>query len=211
MRRLILTTALIAATVATVFSATACGTTTTTETTAPMTAGTTGGAADKTPDPTTPEVAIVSIFSVNDSGSGLKQGMDSIDSLDANLLMSKLIEYNVVDKDTVIENFTNNNGDAVLNLKALSKKDKQTIAAISNTFISNFSLNKLTIQVEGKDVSGGKDLAYVKDYRNYNPDGNASTGSAAAESKATVIKKESLSSTKPNTETTAKQEPPTQQ
>jgi len=126
---------------------------------------TTGGAADKTPDPTTPVVAVVSIYTVKSDGSGLTKEMDSVDSLDASLLLKKLADYKIVAADTKVLNFTNKDGSAVLNLSALSNKDNRSIVAIANTFIENFELQKLTIQVNGAAISGGTDLAYEPGYK----------------------------------------------
>jgi len=175
----------------------ACGTGAGTDTTTVETiaAGTTGGASDKTPDPTTPNVAIVSIYTISGDGSGLNQEMDAIDSLDATLLMKKLVEYQVVGTDTSVTDFSNNDGVAVLNLSALAKQDKQTIGAVANTYIENFNLKKLTIQVSGKAVSGASDLTYIHDYKTYNPDGSTKAATETTSAKTKVIKRETLAAT----------------
>lgn len=191
MKKFLLAALTIAASVAIGACGSGAGTTATTAA-APMVAATTGGAADKVPDPTAPEVAVVSIYSINEDGSGLNQELDSIDSLDANLLLKKLIEYKVVGENTTVKDFTDKDGEGVLDLSALAKQDVQTLAAISNTFVENFNLKKLTIKVNGTAVKGGTDLGYIAGYKTYNAKGETS---AMTETKAVIVKKGKLNTT----------------
>lgn len=128
-------------------------------------AATTGGASDKVPDPTTPVVAVVAIYADNNSKTGLVQEMDSIDSLDATLLMKKLVEYKMVGTDTTVMDFQNNGGNAVLNLTALADTSHKTLVAIANTYIESFELNTLTIQVKGTAVKGASKMEYEPNYK----------------------------------------------
>ena len=69
---------------------------------------TTGGASDKVPDPNVKPVAVVSIYHGSDDSDGLIQDMDALDSeeMDAQQLVDKLVEYNVLTKGTKVLEFT---------------------------------------------------------------------------------------------------------
>ena len=115
-----------------------------------MEAQTTGGASDKVPDPNVAPVAIISIYHKGD-GDSLVQDMDSLDSdeLDPQALVNKTAVLNLNQAE-------NNEG----------VSDNAFLVEIGNTFVENFELSKLTLQVNGKDLAGAADLSYEADYEN---------------------------------------------
>ena len=60
------------------------------------------------------------------------------------------------------------NSKAVLNLNQAENNegvsDTQFLVEIGNTFIENFELASLKIQVNGKDMAGAENLSYVTDF-----------------------------------------------
>lgn len=147
------------------------------ETTAPSpeAMGPTGGASDKVPDPNVEPMEIISVYSKNDDGTGLNQAMDAVDKLTAEALVEKLVEYGVLEEGTTVVKYESKDGTGTLNLSKMPAKgvnDKITLTAIGNTFIENFSLDKLKVLVNGKNYSGEKVkqsdsdmMEYVKDYK----------------------------------------------
>ena len=138
-------------------------TTTTAETMEPIPV-TTGGASDKVPDPDVKPVAVVSIYHGSDTSDGLIQDMDALDSekLDAQQLVDKLVEYNVLTKGTKVLEFTvqgeGENATAVLDLSQAESgeecSDRMLLAEIGNTFIDNYELKSLKLKVNGKNFEG---------------------------------------------------------
>lgn len=140
----------------------------------------TGGASDKVPDPNVAPVAIVSIYHKGD-GDSLVQDMDSLDSeeIDAQMLVSKMMEYNVFTEGTMVQTFAieGEGEDSVGTLdlnQAVSGEgvsDNMFLTEIGNTFIENFELGQLKLTVNGENYQGetvqqGDDdyLTYVVDY-----------------------------------------------
>ena len=121
---------------------------------------TTGGASDKVPDPNVKPVAVVSIYHGSDDSDGLIQDMDALDSeeMDAQQLVDKLVEYNVLTKGTKVLEFTvqgeGENATAVLDLSQAESgeecSDRMFLAEIGNTFIDNYELKSLKLKVNGK-------------------------------------------------------------
>ena len=140
-----------------------------------MEAQTTGGASDKVPDPNVAPVAIISIYHKGD-GDSLVQDMDSLDSdeLDPQALVNKMMEYGIFTEGTEVLDFNitgeDDNKTAVLNLNQAENNegvsDNAFLVEIGNTFVENFELSKLTLQVNGKDLAGAADLSYEADYEN---------------------------------------------
>ena len=138
-------------------------------------AQTTGGASDKVPDPNVAPVAIISVYHKGD-GDSLVQDMDSLDNdeMDPQALVNKMIEYGVFTEGTEVLDFNvtgeDDNKTAVLNLNQAENNegvsDNAFLVEIGNTFIENFELSKLSLQVNGKDLAGAADLSYVADYEN---------------------------------------------
>ena len=133
----------------------------------------TGGASDKVPDPNVAPVAIISVYHKGD-GDSLVQDMDSLDSdeMDPQALVNKMIEYGVFTEGTEVLDFiiTGEDSDrvAVLNLNKAENNegvsDQAFLVEIGNTFVENFELSKLTLQVNGKDLAGAADFSYEADY-----------------------------------------------
>ena len=125
---------------------------------------TTGGASDKVPDPDVKPVAVISIYHGSDDSDGLIQDMDALDSetLEAQPLIDKLVEYNVLTEGTKVLEFTiegeGENATAVLDLnKAESGEDcsdRMFLAEIGNTFIDNYELKSLKLKVNGGNFTG---------------------------------------------------------
>ena len=129
----------------------------------------TGGASDKVPDPNVAPVAIVSIYHKGD-GDSLVQDMDSLDSeeIDAQMLVSKMMEYNVFTDGTMVQTFAiEGEGEDSVGTLDLN----MFLTEIGNTFIENFELGQLKLTVNGENYQGetvqqGDDdyLTYVVDY-----------------------------------------------
>lgn len=61
-----------------------------------------GGAEDKVPDPNAPTLSTISIYALNDDNTGLVQEMDGVETLDAQSVLAKLIDYGVLPEDTLV-------------------------------------------------------------------------------------------------------------
>jgi hypothetical protein len=139
----------------------------------PTSPQTTGGASDKVPDPDVMPVAIISIYHKG-NGDGLEQSMDSLDTeeLDAQLLVSKMMEYNIFTDGTMVLSFSiegeGENSMGTLDLNQAEKgeevSDAQFLVEIGNTFIENFELDKLKVTVNGEQLPGAEELSYENDY-----------------------------------------------
>ena len=64
-----------------------------------------GGAEDKIPDPNAPTLSTISIYALNDDNTGLVQEMDGVETLDAQSVLAKLIDYGVLPEDTLVLGF----------------------------------------------------------------------------------------------------------
>lgn len=126
--------------------------------------GSTGSAADKLPDPTTPELEVISVFVPRKDSTGIVKELDAIDSLDADLLLDKLVEYGVLPEDTQVKEFDNDTEVGNLVLNKLDTSDKKTIVALVNTFIENFELK--AINIKGSDSEALNGLEFNKEYKN---------------------------------------------
>jgi|GEM_PF-567035 hypothetical protein len=126
-----------------------------------MSMGETGGRDDKVPDPTAPKVERVSIYIPGPGG--ITQSMDSIDTLDAGLLFAKFAELNVTDQKAQLESFDITGDKGVLSLSGVDINNKQLMAAIANTYIDNFELANITIEVDGQSISDTTDMKFETD------------------------------------------------
>lgn len=150
----------------------------------------TGSADDKVPDPDAPELEIVSVYRINDNGLGLVREMDGVETLDAQSVVDKLIEYGVLDEGTEVISFDTegeqeeNAGPGaadststsaqlgVLNLSQVpesadAEAEQVLLAAIGNTFTENFGLEQLKLQVNGANYGSQGDedyLTYIVEY-----------------------------------------------
>lgn len=113
------------------------------------------------------EAVTVCVYSINKDRTGLKQNMDAIESaeMDAQLLMDKLVELEVVDEDVVVDSFEYKNGTLTLDLSDFDEaSDELVITAISNTFIQNYEADELNLSVEGSKIGDGP-FTFVKEYK----------------------------------------------
>lgn len=152
-----------------------------------MVPSSTGGASDKVPDPNVIPVAVVSIYHGSDNG--LIQDMDSLDTegLDAQLLIDKLIEYDVLTQGTEVLSFEikEEKGESAqgpgekgerrvgtLNLNqaesAEGHSDEMFLTELGNTFTENFGLSKLKLKVNGANFEGDTIKHSDDDYITYN-------------------------------------------
>lgn len=123
----------------------------------------TGGAQDKVPDPTTPELKIVSVFIPSEKG--IIKEMEAIEVLDENLLFAKLKEYEVVPEAAEIVSFEHDTDTGRLSLKGVDINDKRLMVAVGNTFIENFELATMTIDVDGESTADTTDMKYNMEYK----------------------------------------------
>lgn len=110
---------------------------------------------------------MVCVYSVNKDKNGLKQNMDAIDGeeMDAQLLMDKLVELEVVSEDVVVDSFEYKNGVLTVDLSDFPEaSDELVLTAISNTFIQNYEAEELNLSVEGSKVGDGP-MTFVKEYK----------------------------------------------
>ncbi|MCD8223627.1 MAG: hypothetical protein LUC99_02070 [Clostridiales bacterium] len=132
----------------------------------------------KNPDPTAPDLDVVSIYTVSADGSKLEGTMDAIEGKTAQTLVDSLIEYGVLGEGTTAISFTaegelsseevgpgiikipgfeipsNSREYGTLNLSAVpDEKDDMALHAIANTFIENMAVTYMTIQVDGETVA----------------------------------------------------------
>lgn len=132
-------------------------------------------APEKNPDPTAPELDVVSVYNVSEDGTKLEGTMDAVEELNAESLVDLLIQYGVLEEGTKVVNYEAT-GEAssvevgpgaaaassdnemkeygTLNLSQFPDGDnKMVLQAVANTFIENMKIVYLTIQVNGETVS----------------------------------------------------------
>lgn len=155
--------------------------------------GETGGAADKVPDPDAPELEIISVYHSNDDATGLVKAMDSVETMDAQAVVDKLIEYGVLEEGTQVLSFelqgeqSENAGPGaadseaeassaelgVLDLSQIPSSGTSgelvMLAAIGNTFTENFNLDQLKLLVNGENYESGHIIHEDGDYLTYEP------------------------------------------
>lgn len=109
----------------------------------------------------------VCIYTLRTDKAGLRQTMDAVDGeeLNAQLLMDKMAELEVVEEGIKVQNFELKNGVITMDLSALKDSgNKVVLAAIANTFIENYEAESLKLSVNGTAVSDA-DLVYTKEYK----------------------------------------------
>lgn len=142
---------------------------------------------DRTPDPNQPSMAMFFVFRVSPDGSGLERLENSADTMDAEVLMDKLIEYGVVDEETQIVSFDVEGDTAFgpgspdgvaggerIGYLDLSKvpssaaaDEEMTLKAIGNTYMENFELDKLKLLINGANYDSGNIVQGDEDYLEY--------------------------------------------
>lgn len=152
------------------------------------TAAANGVASNKNPDPTAPDLDVVSIYTVSEDGSKLEGTMDAVDELSAQALADLLIEYGVLEEGTEVIDFQADGKPAseevgpgvvkipgmeiesnvkeygTLNLNKLPDggKDDMIVKAVANTFLENMDVIYLTIQINGDTVAENMSMNDIK-------------------------------------------------
>lgn len=135
-----------------------------------------GVAAEKNPDPTAPDLEIISIYTVDENGTGIAGTMEAVEEKNAQILVDLLIEYGTLDKGTTVEGFvaerapeeeevgpgvvkipgvqveSNIKEHGVLELNQFPTDEKKDVKlrAVVNTFLENMDVLSLTVKVNGK-------------------------------------------------------------
>ena len=107
-----------------------------------------------------PEEDTISVYSINEDGSGLLQNMDSLEELTNQGLVDKIIEYGVLEEGTTLISFEISQDEkmGVVNLSAIPSYEdddfmnRATLEALVNTFIENYELELVKLQINGEDV-----------------------------------------------------------
>lgn len=138
----------------------------------------------KNPDPTAPNLDVVSIYTVSADGTTLEGTMDALEEKNPQTIAELLIEYGVLDEGTEVIEFAAEGEPAseevgpgvvkipgavnkntsreygTLNLSQFpDEKDDMLLQAVANTYIENMDVVYLTIQVNGETVA--ENLKYV--------------------------------------------------
>lgn len=115
----------------------------------------TGGISDKVPDPNVVPEDQVLIYFPDEAGTKLDSKMDSVPELNAQAVVDKLIEYKVLSEGTKVVNFDTKDSVGTLNISQLPTEGdkKMIIAAVEQTFIDDFELDDVTLQVNGEKAS----------------------------------------------------------
>lgn len=92
-----------------------------------------GGAEDKVPDPNAPVLSTISIYTLNDDNTGLVQEMDGVETLDAQSVLAKMIDYGVLPEDTLVLGFyiPDENGNPEEASEESTEEDSETAEAES--------------------------------------------------------------------------------
>ena len=125
----------------------------------------TGGREDKVPDPTTPKLAIISVYLPNEEKSGLYQEMDALETMDPQFLVDKLIEYSVLEDGTIVNVFKKEGTKGTLDLNKLDTSNKLMLTSLVNSFTENFELDTISISINGTSNAATSDLSFNKDYK----------------------------------------------
>ncbi len=137
---------------------------------------------EKLPDADAAPMAQVSIFTIKENRSGLKQTMDAIDSEDGEtiepqLLADKMAESGVLEEGTKVLSFSQEGDTINVDLSAMPNQDdilQQT--AVANTLLQNFEASELNLSVNGEKIGN---MEFNKSYKNM---GSEKTETAAEES-----------------------------
>lgn len=127
-------------------------------------------ASDKVPDPNAPELTIVSVFYPNSDKTKIEKSMTDLESLDANGLIEKLKEYEVISENINLESFDlSDDKTAVLNLStgdgsSLDLSNNYTLYSIVDTFIENYELDKLSIVINNNQDNNLMNLQYKRQF-----------------------------------------------
>ena len=122
-----------------------------------------------------PEDVTISVYSINEDETGLVQNMDALEEFTDQGLVDKLIEYGILDEGTTVLGIEVNDADAsgVVNLSAIPDFDgdpfytRATLEALINTFLENYELELVKLQVNGEDVVSDLIAADENGYSTY--------------------------------------------
>lgn len=130
----------------------------------------------KNPDPTAPDLEVVSIYTVSEDGSKLEGTMDSVEELSAESLAELLVQYGVLEEGTEVIDYTaegqpaseevgpgvvKNSGEesengakeyATLDLSQLPE-DEMFQKAVARTYLENMNIVYITILVDGDIIA----------------------------------------------------------
>lgn len=137
-----------------------------------------GVATNRNPDPTAPELDVVSIYNVSEDGSKLEGTMDAVEELDPQVLTDLLIQYGVLEEGTQLISFAAEGapsseevGPGVVKIPGLDIEsdvreygtlnlsqfpdtgNEMLLQAVANTYLENLNVVYLTIQVNGETVA----------------------------------------------------------
>lgn len=143
---------------------------------------------EKLPDADAAPMAQVSVFTIKEDKTGLSQNMDAVDSedgetVDAQLLIDKMIEYGVLEEGTEVLSFSKDGTAVTVDLSAMPDQDdvlEQT--AVANTLLQNYEADTLNLTVNGEAVGDGS-FEFNKSYKNMSESAD-SEDSGSDESKA---------------------------
>lgn len=116
---------------------------------------------EKLPDANADPMAQISVFTIKEDKTGLKQNMDAVDSadwetVDVNLLADKMIEYGILEEGTTVLSFSQDGSVIHVDLSAMPNQDdflEQT--AVANTLLQNYEAQTLNLTVKGESVGDG--------------------------------------------------------
>jgi len=136
---------------------------------------------EKLPDATAPVLESFNIYYLNQDKTGLKQGVDGVEVMDADSLVDKLIEYEVLAPGTMSLDFTTEGegetavtgpgqasnittySSAVLDVSEFPEENRDLLLiAVANTFTESMNIDKLTISIDGEVI--GTDLTFTEGY-----------------------------------------------
>ena len=124
---------------------------------------------EKLPDADAAPMAQVSMFTVKENRTGLKQSMDAIDSedgetIDPQLLADKMAENGILEEGTKVLSFSQEGSVISVDLSAMPNQDdvlQQT--AVANTLLQNFEASELNLSVNGEKLGT---MEFNKGYKN---------------------------------------------
>ena len=139
---------------------------------------------NKLPDPTAPDLDVISIYTVSEDGTKLEGTMDAVEGRDAQSVADLLAKYGVLDEGTQVIEFkaegepaSEEVGPGVVKIPGIEfesnmkefgtvnldkfpdAKDDMRLQAVANTFIENMDVQYLTILVDGETVA--ENLTFV--------------------------------------------------
>lgn len=135
-----------------------------------------GVATEKMPDPTAPDLEVISIYTVDEEGTGIAGTMEAVEEKTAQTLVDLLIQYGTLDEGTTVISFEAEGTPAdeevgpgvvkipgmqiesnvkelgILELNQFPSDEKKDVKlkAVVNTFLENMDVLSLTVKVNGE-------------------------------------------------------------